>query len=186
MTTALVLVDVINDFFHPRGHNYHPKYNAILVNIQRLLDAARQNEVVIVHAMEGHPPGHDQDFEWRKLPPHCIIGSFEAEPAEGIDVREGEYVVRKRRYSAFFATDLDLFLRERDVDRLVIVGVKTHVCVRATVQDAFALGYDVVVVKEAVGSNHVHLHEASLEDIKRYMGRVISSDECLALFEGQE
>jgi nicotinamidase-related amidase len=183
MTTALILVDVINDFYHPRGTNYHPEYAPILANIERILEVARQNQVVIVHAMEGHPPGHDQDFEWRKLPPHCSSGSFESQPAEGIDIRQGEFTIRKRRYSAFFATDLDLVLRERDVNRLVIVGVKTHVCVRATAQDAFGLGYDVAVVREAVGSNHGHLHQASLEDIERYMGHVISMDECLTLFK---
>jgi maleamate amidohydrolase len=73
--------------------------------------------------------------------------------------------VRKRRYSAFFTTDLDLILREAGVGRLLIVGVKTHVCVRATAQDAFGYGYAVYVVKGAIGSNHPHLHAASLEDI---------------------
>lgn len=182
MTTALILVDVVNDFFHPQGRNYHPCYASVLTYIRRLLEAARRNKVVIVHAVEGHLPGHDQDFEWRKLPQHCIVGSFEAELAPGVDAQEGEYMLRKRRYSAFFATDLDLFLRERGVQHVVLVGVKTHVCVRATAQDAFALGYNVAVVREAVGSNHFHLHEASLEDIQRYMGRVISAEECLALF----
>lgn len=185
MATALILVDIINEFFHPQGSNYHLEFDPILANVQLLLDAARRNGIVVVHAMEGHPPYHGQDFEWKKLQQHCITGSFEAQLAAGIDIRRGEYVIRKRRYSAFFATDLDLFLRERGVDRLVIVGVKTHVCVRATAQDAFALGYDVVLVKEAVGSDHAHLHEASLEDIERYMGRVISLDECMALFEKQ-
>jgi len=185
MTTALILIDMINDFFHPRGNHYHPEFSFVLANVRRLLEAARRNGIVIIHAMEGHPPEHDQDFEWKKLPQHCIIGSFEAEPTAGIDIHRDEYVIRKRRYSAFFATDLDLFLRERRVDRLVIAGVKTNVCIRATAQDAFALGYDVLVVKEAVGSNHIHLHQAALEDIERYMGQVISLDDCIALFEEQ-
>jgi len=185
VTTALILVDVINDFFHPQGSNYHPQYDAILLHIKTVLSAARRHGLMIVHAMEGHPANHKWDFEWKKLPQHCIIGSFAAQPAPGIEIHSGEYTVHKRRYSAFFATDLDLLLRERSVRHLVLVGVKSHVCVRATAQDAFALGYDVAVVKEAVGSNHAHLHEASLEDIQRYMGRVISLKECLALFEGQ-
>ncbi|HID64176.1 MAG TPA: cysteine hydrolase [Anaerolineae bacterium] len=185
MATALILIDMINDFFHPQGAHYHPEFVSVLANVQRLLDTARRNGIVIIHAMEGHLPDHDQDFEWKKLPQHCVIGSCEAEPAVGIDIHKGEHVIRKRRYSAFFATDLDLFLRERSVDRLVIAGVKTNVCIRATAQDAFALGYDIMVVKEAVGSNHIHLHQAALEDIERYMGRVISLDECVALFESQ-
>ncbi len=184
MTTALILVDVIKDFFHPQGSNYHPQYLPILASIRRILEAARGEGIAIVHAMEGHPPGHEQDFEWRKLPHHCLLGSFEAEPAEGIEILDGEYEVRKRRYSAFMATDLDLLLRERGVKRVIIVGVKTHVCVRATAQDAFGLGYEVTVVREALGSNRTHLHEASLEDIERYMGQVVSIDECLVLLKG--
>ena len=89
----------------------------------------------------------------------------------------GEYTVLKRRYSAFFATDLDLILREAGIKRLLIVGVKTHVCVRATIQDAFGYGYDVNIVKDAVGSNRTHLHAASLEDIERYMGSSLTIDE---------
>jgi nicotinamidase-related amidase len=70
-----------------------------------------------------------------------------------------------------------LILREAGVKRLLIVGVKTHVCVRATVQDAFGYGYDVNVVKDAIGSNRAHLHAASLEDIERYMGSSLTMEE---------
>jgi len=180
MSTALILVDVINDFFHPRGPNYYPTYDTILPNILTLLEKARQRGLPVIHAMEAHRAGHEGDFEWRKLPVHDIEGSFEAEPAGGISVLEGEFAVRKRRYSAFFGTDLDLLLRELGVDRVILAGVKTNVCVRATAQDAFAFGYRVWVVKDAVGSNRQHLHDASLEDISRYLGDVVSLEECMA------
>ena len=137
MKTALVLVDVINDFFHPEGANYHPEYEPILASIKHILEAARQSGVMVVHTTESHIPGDHPDFEWDKLPPHCIEGSFSAQLVEAIEVLPGEYRVTKRRFSAFFATDLDLILRETGVRRLLVVGVKTHVCVRATVQDAF-------------------------------------------------
>jgi len=175
MKTALVLVDVINDFFDPACRNYHPSYDQVLANIQTMLGAARTAGAPVIHCMEGHRPG--VDFEYRKLPEHCILGEHDAAPATGVQILEGEVVVRKRRYSAFFGTDLDLVLRERDIQRLVVVGVKSHVCVRATIQDAFAFGYDVALVRECTGSNHQHLHEASLEDIQRYMGSVVSMDE---------
>ncbi len=175
MSTALLLVDVINDFFDPRGRNYHPSYAPILARIRDLLQVAREAGVPVVHCMEGHRPG--VDFEHRKLPVHCIVGDHDAAPAPGVQVLPGEVEVRKRRYSAFFGTDLDLLLRERGVQRLVVVGVKSHVCVRATIQDAFAYGYDVALVRECTGSNHPHLHEASLEDIQRYMGTVVDLDE---------
>lgn len=183
MSTALMLVDVINDFFHPEGHNYYEIYAPILDRILELLAAARQAGVPIFHVMEGHQRGPGVDFEWKKLPEHCYLGEFDAEPAAGVDIRDGvEYVVRKRRYSGFFATDLDLLLREAGVTRVVIAGVKTHVCVRATAQDAFGYGYEVIIPREAVGSNYTHLHTASLEDIDRYMGHVVDFSEALSLF----
>jgi maleamate amidohydrolase len=177
MKTALIVVDAINDFFHPDGSNYHPEYDPILEKVKEILDLARQHKIMIVHTMESHIPGEHPDFEWRKLPQHNIAGTFAAQLAPGVEILPGEYAVLKRRYSAFFATDLDLILREADVKRLLIVGVKTHVCVRATVQDAFGYGYDANVVKDAVGSNHAHLHAASLEDIERYMGNSLTIEE---------
>lgn len=184
MSIALILVDVINQFFDPLGENYHPSYEGVLRAIQELILAARQGRRLIVHAREWHRPNHEDDFEWRKLPPHALAGSFQAEFPSSLPIAPEDLIVHKRRYSAFFATDLDLLLRERRIGTLILAGVKTHVCVRATAQDAFALGYQVLVVREAVGSNHAHLHAASLEDIDRYMGRVIDLNEAVRLLRG--
>ena len=136
---------------------------------------------IVVHAVEQHYPGYD-DYEWRKLPRHHFIGDKDAEFFEGFEP-EGtrEIVCAKRRYSAFFATDLALFLREQGVERVVIAGVKTNVCIRATVQDAFANGFDAVVPREATNSNRPHLAEASLEDIQRYFGEVVPLERALEM-----
>lgn len=181
MKTALILVDVINDFFHPQGKNFKPEYQETLQNILLLLKTAREHGTTVVHAMEGHHPAARQlDYEWKKLPPHCFLGEFDAEPVAGVDIQpEKEYVVRKRRFSGFFETDLNLLLREAGVERIILVGVKTHVCIRATAQDGFAYGYHVILPLEAVNSNYKHLHEASLEDIQRYMGEVVPVQDVL-------
>ena len=92
--------------------------------------------------------------------------------------------LRKRRYSAFFGTDLALLLQEQRARRVVVAGVKTNVCIRATIQDAFAYGFEPVVSREAVNSNRSHLHEATLEDVERYFGRVVSLGETLDLLRG--
>lgn len=187
MKTALILVDVINDFFHPEGRNFKPEYEQTLKNILFLLETARTHDVLVVHAMEGHHPAARQvDYEWKKLPPHCFLGEFDAEPVAGVNIQPAsEYIVRKRRFSAFFETDLNLLLREAGVERIMIVGVKTHVCVRATAQDGFGYGYRIILPLEAVNSNYTHLHEASLEDIQRYMGEVIPLSDALAMLRGE-
>ncbi len=175
--TALVLVDVQNSFFHPDGGNHYRESAEVVPPLQRLLDRARGRGRVIVHVAEQHRP-NVEDFESVKLPQHCVEGDFDAEFFEGFGpAGDNEFLLRKRRTSAFFATDLDLLLREKGISRLVLGGVKTNVCIRATVQDAFSFGYRAIVAREAVNSNRPHLAAASLEDIERYLGWVLPMDE---------
>jgi nicotinamidase-related amidase len=171
----LLLVDVDNAFFDPRGAFYFPAAEQVLIPLGDLLAAARAGGRLVVHARERHHPAL-ADFEGQKLPPHCVGDDFDALPFPGFEELPGEPVVPKRRYSAFFATDLALLLGEQAVERLIVAGVKTNVCIRATVQDAFAHGFQPTVVREAVDSNRPHLHQASLEDIARYFGDVIDLD----------
>jgi nicotinamidase-related amidase len=175
---ALVLVDVNNAFFDPRGEFNYAAAAEVLPGIRRLLEAARASETPVVHVREAHYPDHP-DFETQKLPVHSIAGEFDAAPYPGFEARPGEPELGKRRYSAFFATDLALLLRERQVEEVIFAGVKTNVCIRASVQDAFAHGFWPVLVRGAVNSNRPHLHEASLEDVERYFGEVIGLDEAL-------
>ncbi len=175
--TALILIDVQNSFFHPNGGNYYPESTTVVPNLRRLLSWARDTERLIVHVAEQHRP-ELEDFENAKLPEHCIAGKFDAEFFDGFGPgNTSEFLLAKRRISAFFATDLDLLLREKGIARLVIAGVKANLCVRATVQDAFSLGYRCIVPRDAVNSNRAHLADAALEDIDRYLGWVVSMDE---------
>ncbi|WP_232666304.1 cysteine hydrolase family protein [Pseudonocardia sp. TRM90224] len=177
---ALVVVDVIDAFFEPGRPAYYPASADVLEPLRELLAAARAADRLVVHAVERHRPGLP-DFEHHKIPVHCEIGDDQSSFVEGFapNGRPREVELPKRRYSAFHSTDLDLLLREQGVRTLVVAGVKTNVCVRATVQDAFAAGYEVLVPREATNSNRPHLAEASLEDIDRYFGSVVPLDEAL-------
>jgi nicotinamidase-related amidase len=180
-TTALLLVDVINSFFEAGHPNYYAGVEDVLQPMRQLRDAARASGAVTVHAVERHRPEF-HDFEWKKLPIHHLADAHDADYFQ--DFRpEGanETSVFKRRFSAFFATDLALFLTEQKVERVIIAGVKTNVCIRATAQDAFANGFEPIIVREATNSNRPHLAEASLEDIDRYMGRVVGLAEGLEM-----
>ncbi len=173
---ALLLIDLQKSFFDEAGENYFPESANALPALGTLLQGARVARRPVIFVVERHRPGVD-DFESAKLPVHCVAGEFDAGLLDGFSPQgPDEMLVLKRRMSAFQATDLDLLLRELGVETLVIGGVKTNVCVRATVQDGFALGYRCHVVRDAVRSNREHLAEASLEDIDRYMGWVVSLD----------
>jgi len=177
-----LLVDCINAFFDPKGSMYYPESAAVVDPIVALLERARAHNRLIVHSVERHLPGI-ADFELRKLPQHCLVGDVEREIYPRFAPRGGkrEIEIAKRRFSAFFGTDLALLLHEEAIQTLVICGVKTNVCIRATTQDAFGWGFSAVIVKEATNSNRRHLAAASLEDIERYMGRVVGLAEGLEL-----
>jgi len=179
--TALVLVDVIASFFDENEPNYYPEALEVLEPIAELLATARANGTLVIHAVERHYPGLS-DFEFAKLPRHHQIGDSDAAYVPGFEpIASGREVeVPKRRFSAFYATDLDLLLREQGIRRVILVGVKTNVCIRASAQDAFAGGFEVWVPRETTNSNRPHLAEASLEDIDRYIGTVPSFAEAKA------
>ena len=174
---ALVLIDLQNSFFDEAGENYFSESADALPALRKLLESARTAKHPVIFVAERHRPGLN-DFEAVKLPEHCVAGGFNSELVDGFSPQApNEVLLPKRRMSAFGATDLDLLLRELGVNKLVIGGVKTNVCVRATVQDGFSLGYRCHVVRDAVNSNRQRLAEASLEDIERYMGWVVSLEE---------
>jgi maleamate amidohydrolase len=178
---ALVLVDAIRAFFDPDGLHFYPEARDVEEPIARLLAAAREHDRLVVHAVERHRPGL-RDFEQPKLPEHAVIGERDAEfwpPLAPLE-RAREIVLPKRRYSAFFATDLALLLREQEVDTVVVAGVKTNVCIRATCQDAFAHGFRVILPPEATNSNRPALGAASVEDVRRYIGETPPLAEVLA------
>lgn len=178
--TALVLVDVIGAFYGPSGSMFCPDAPRTRGAIERLLAVARANGALVVHTREQHAPG-EPNGERIKLPEHLLIGTPDTAWVAGTEPLPGELVIPKRRYSAFFGTDLAIRLHEHAVTRVVLVGVKTNVCVRATAQDAFAHGLTVVVPHEAVASNRPHLHTAALEDLDRYFGSVVDLDAAVAM-----
>jgi nicotinamidase-related amidase len=94
---------------------------------------------------------------------HCLEGDEATELAEGLEPLPGEYLIRKRRYSAFFATELELVLKSYGARTLVLVGALTDVCVHYTFADAHQHDYHCRVVTDCVGGSSEYRHDAALE-----------------------
>jgi nicotinamidase-related amidase len=112
---------------------------------------------------------------------HCLEGDEATELAEGLQPRADEYLIRKRRYSAFFATELALVLRSYGAETLILVGGLTDVCVHYTFADAHQHDYHCRVVTDCVGGSSQRAHDAALEAMA-YLQRDcrVSSGEVLA------
>jgi nicotinamidase-related amidase len=101
---------------------------------------------------------------------HCLEGDVATELADGLVPSAAEYLIRKRRYSAFFATELELVLKAHRIETLVLVGALTDVCVQYTFADAHQHDYRCKVVVDCVGGSSQAAHDAALEAM-RYLQR---------------
>lgn len=174
--SAVVVVDMLNDFCSDGGAMVVPAAADLYAPINALTAGAVDRGATVIWACDRHQLG---DREFDKRPPHCLDGTWGAAVVPELERRPVDLVVPKRRFSAFFATDLDLLLRERRIDTLVVTGVMTNICVRATVHDAFFHGYRVVVPEDCVGALAEREQRSTLDDVDSCFGTVCQSADLL-------
>jgi nicotinamidase-related amidase len=203
--TALVIIDMQRDFLEPGGFGETLGNNVALLKaavppLQSLLAAARQAKMLIIHTREGHrpdlsdapkhkvergepslrigQPGPMGRILVRGEPGHDIIAELYPEP--------GEPVIDKPGKGAFYQTDLELMLKNREIDTLLVCGVTTEVCVNTTVREANDRGFRCIVLSDCCASYFPAFHEAGLAMIKAQggiFGWVTSSPKVLAALD---
>jgi ureidoacrylate peracid hydrolase len=178
--TAVLVVDMLNDFLEPTGAMPLLEGHRLYEPIRRLLAAARAHGSAVIWVCDTHPRG-DREFDKRSV--HCLAGTWGAQIVEELQPADDEYRVPKRRYSGFYETDLDLRLRELGVAHVILTGVVTNICVRSTAHDAFFRGYDVIVVEDCVAATSEREQESSLYDIDTHFGTVSGLEDVLTVFE---
>lgn len=175
--TALIVVDMLCDFTQPDGLVYYPQNEAVIPEISKALQTARQHGALVVFLQHRYRKGKP-DANLSAMRPCCIEGSGGEALDPRLDYRPDiDYLIPKRRYSGFFGTDLDQVLRENGANYAVIVGTKTNCCIRATVNDAYNLGYQVRVISSCVATDDETVNQIHLQDIDKYLGKVISQPE---------
>ncbi len=181
---AVIVIDLTKAFASKEGSVFHREARDIVQNVRKVVKRARSNDIPVLWTVDFHRKGKP-DWELKWVRKHGIEGTADVEFREDLRPEENEIVLKKRRYSAFFGTDLDLILRDYGVEELVIVGTKTNVCVRATAQDAFARNYRVLVPRECTSTDDETIQKVNLDDIDNYMGEVIDLEEALEGLTGE-
>jgi maleamate amidohydrolase len=188
---ALLVIDMQNDFCDADAPTtLAPQIAGTYEPIRRLADAARARGVPVVYttglvAEDGSSAGL-----WRyKGRFHGearvqIEGSRGAEIVPEVAPRPGDRVVRKWRPSAFFNTDLEVFLRVQAIDTVLLTGTSLSGCVRATAVDAFMRDIRPIVVREGVVDRTQAVFEANLFDLDQKYADVVSLEEALAYLDG--
>jgi nicotinamidase-related amidase len=188
-TTALVIIDMQRDFVMPGGFgealgNDVKQLQVTIAPTKAILEGARKAGMPVIHTREGHRP------DLSDCPPSKLVrgkgkvrigdpgpmGRILVRGEVGHDIVPelypvaGEVVIDKPGKGAFFATDLELILRDRGIKTLIVCGVTTEVCVNTTVREANDRGYECVVLSDCVGSYFPEFQKAALAMIKAQGG----------------
>lgn len=175
-TTPVVLaIDMMRAYFDPAS-SLHLRDDSCLQSAARVMATAREHGVPVVHTrVRFGPGGIDGGVFFRKVPAlQELVGDGPmGELMAPVAPQDGELVVVKQYASAFFGTSLASTLHAQGVDTVVVVGVSTSGCVRASTVDAIQHGFIPLVVADAVGDREPGPHEANLHDLRTKYAEVV-------------
>jgi Amidases related to nicotinamidase len=146
---ALLIIDMLNDFVREGAPLEVPSTRKIVPNIKKEIKKARSEGNPIIYICDTH---HEQDREFMKMdwPVHAIKGTTGSEVIEDLGPKEEDIFIEKATYSAFYNTNLDKILTEREINTLRITGTVTHICILFTAAEGGIRGYDVEVPSSCV------------------------------------
>jgi len=171
--TAIIVVDMQNDFVDPKGALFVPDAPKTIPAISALIERARASGVPIFYTQDWHDE-EDPEFEiWGR---HAVAGTWGAEIVPPLAPKKGDTVVRKLRYDGFYGTPLDHLLRLKGAQNLVLVGTVANICVLHTAGSAALRWYKVVVPMDGVSAlNEGDYHFALRQIDFLYRGSVVKS-----------
>ncbi|WP_290809814.1 cysteine hydrolase family protein [Halovivax sp.] len=178
-STAVVVVDMQNDFCHPDGALYAPGSEGAIEPIAAFVDDARDAGVQVVFTRDVHPPEqfegahfYDEFEQWGE---HVVEGSWGAEIVEELPVRAGDHVVEKHTYDAFQRTELEGWLNARGIRNLLFTGTLANVCVLHSAGSAGLRDFRPILVEDCIGHLEDAHKEYALEHADWLFGEVASA-----------
>lgn len=182
---ALLLIDFCQAYFEP-GNALYADVDDAIASALRVRAAARAAGVpVVLTNVVYHPTGFDGGRFFEKAMPlkNFLKGSPMAAWGPGLEPFDDELVVSKQYPSAFFGTSLASTLTAAGIDSVILTGLTTSGCVRATCVDAMSHGFRTAVVSDACGDRHEGPHQANLFDMNAKYADVVSEAETIAFLE---
>ena len=167
MPNVLIVVDMLGGVME-EGHNLYcgDEARAIIPKVQNLIDIHQNSGSEVIFVCDSH---EKDDLEFEMFPVHCVAGTKEAEIIPELTKYEGR-VLHKKRYSAFYNTDLENMLSVLDPEMISICGVCTDICVMHTAADARNRDYRVEVIAETVASFDESAHINALTHMESILG----------------
>lgn len=180
--SALIVVDMQNDFVKPGGALLVPDAQATIPQVRRLLELARESGMRVAFSQDTHDEG---DPEWNIWPEHVRRGGWGWKIVDELTPRDDELVIQKVRYDAFYGTHLDHFLRLWGTETVIVCGTVANICVHYTAASAALRWYDVVVARDAISALEAFDLEASLRQIAFLFAGKVTTTSGLRIAAGQ-
>lgn len=200
-TTALIIVDMQNDFVAEGAPLESPEGRAMIPTLARLREFFRSHGAPVIYTRHIHREDGSDMGRYRDLYPPVAAGNALIEGTRGGEIypdltpAPGEVVISKHRYSGFYGTDLEMLLRGRAIDTVAVTGVTTEDCVHATARDAMFRDFWTLVVADASATyDHPDLgwgamsaqqvHDATLVVLAQSTADVVTADELTQRAQG--
>ena len=175
-TTALIVVDMQNDFVKPGGALVVETAAATIPAIQRLLALARAKGMKVFFTQDTHEEG---DIEFPIWGPHVLRGTWGWQIVDELAPRPGERVIEKLRYDGFFGTPLDHELRLAGIQSVIVCGTVANICVLHTAGSAALRGYRVVLLIDAISAITPFDQQAAIRQVHFLYRGVITTSEAI-------
>ena len=171
--SAVVVVDMQNDFVRKEGKLYVPNAESTISPIRQLIAKARDSGARVIYTQDWHLK---DDPEFKIWGEHAVAGSWGAEIVDELKPEKDDYVVKKLRYDAFFGTSLDYYLQVKGIDTLVITGTVANICVLHTAGSAALRWYKIVVHNDGISAITEFDYYATLRQVDfLYRGKITTT-----------
>jgi nicotinamidase-related amidase len=169
MSTALLVVDMLNTYDHEDGDTLADSVRRTIPNIRRLIDAAQDNDVLTVWVNDNHGDwtvGRQKLTDWAR-------DNGDPDLIDPIAPPNGVPFLVKARHSAFYATQLEYLLHEQGVDHIILTGQVTEQCILYSALDAYVRQFQITVPRDAVAHIHQDMGDAALRMMERNMSAAV-------------
>lgn len=183
MKPAVIVVDLLEDNCRVQGQ-IMPVHQRMILSLSPFLRECRDRGVPVIFACDSYLA---EDFIFKgRMKPTALRGTPGAGVLKEIEVRDTDIVLPKRRFSAFFKTDLDQTLRTKGVDTVAVAGINTHFCVLTTAFDALSHDFYTIILEDLSGAFKPEIHQRFVEAYRQSamypLLKVLTSEEFLKAF----
>ena len=187
MKPAVIIVDMLEDSY-PNGSKDDREEMKIVPKVRDFLKICRSLSIPVIFACDSFL---EEDFMFKgKMKQHCLRGPPGANVYSKLEPQATDVIIPKRRFSAFYKTDLDQTLRTWGIDTVAVCGINTHVCVLATAFDAFSHDFWTIILEDLSASYKIEVHQNTLNAYRNFptypLFRVLTSREFLNILKNEE